>query len=366
MAYLTEPIPGGVAPMPPLTWNTFEEYVNTTVSHFQRVFNNDTLKPGQFSTRDLCTNSYGMRHDMAMPFEIAEHDVVDYLIRMPAAMFFGQGMRTFAVNFLTSNATRRMEFQPWQWCQHDLVLTIPIGDFAFGLKKPNLMNTPSGGPRVLWKSYYRHYRVLLSNLQRIGIAPEYVRYQIVVGEPTYAILCDPIVAFGMALDTWLGVAYRALAIIGVTQFQDVWLYISGCMYMSQCVRQDDRDDILPNYRFVYVCFGFLSKRIFSSVVKWRRWEASFAPVDPALLSICAYLYSGPLLSVMGSTRLVSLFYQLWGIFLPPDRRDQAVEGITATIAVSVLMCLLPLLFPLTLLSTTNNMETAQIQSVALL
>ncbi|CAK4488231.1 unnamed protein product [Aphanomyces euteiches] len=256
MAYLTEPIPGGVAPMPPLTWNTFEEYVNTTVSHFQRVFNNDTLKPGQFSTRDLCTNSYGMRHDMAMPFEIAEHDV------------------------------------------------------------------------VLWKSYYRHYRVLLSNLQRIGIAPEYVRYQIVVGEPTYAILCDPIVAFGMALDTWLGVAYRALAIIGVTQFQDVWLYISGCMYMSQCVRQDDRDDILPNYRFVYVCFGFLSKRIFSSVVKWRRWEASFAPVDPALLSICAYLYSGPLLSVMGSTRLVSLFYQLWGIFLPPDRRDQAVEGIT--------------------------------------
>ncbi|CAK4296883.1 unnamed protein product [Aphanomyces euteiches] len=135
MAYLTEPIPGGVAPMPPLTWNTFEEYVNTTVSHFQRVFNNDTLKPGQFSTRDLCTNSYGMRHDMAMPFEIAEHDVVDYLIRMPAAMFFGQGMRTFAVNFLTSNATRRMEFQPWQWCQHDLVLTIPIGDFCVWIEE---------------------------------------------------------------------------------------------------------------------------------------------------------------------------------------------------------------------------------------
>ncbi|KAG9400922.1 hypothetical protein AC1031_009644 [Aphanomyces cochlioides] len=131
-----------------------------------------------------------------------------------------------------------MELQPWQ---HDIMLTIPIGDFCIWIEETKLHEYTVWGaattfetPKsiwvnlmtgyvlyVLWKSYYRHYRVLLSNLQRIGIAPEYVRYQIVVGDPTYAILCDPIVAFDMALDTWLGVAYCALAIIGVTQFQEV-------------------------------------------------------------------------------------------------------------------------------------------------
>ncbi|CAK4076346.1 unnamed protein product [Aphanomyces euteiches] len=150
-----------------------------------------------------------------------------------------------------------------------------------------------------------------ANLQSVGIAPKYVRYQIVVGDPAYAILSDPIVSITMSIDMRISALYTSLAIVRITQFKDAWLCVTGCMYMSRCV-----------------CFAYLFMRIFSSVIKWRRWEASFAPVDPGLLAITAYIYSGLAISVLGRTRLVWLFYQLWDLFLPYELRDQAFEGIS--------------------------------------
>ncbi|KAH9140696.1 hypothetical protein AeRB84_015086 [Aphanomyces euteiches] len=138
---------------------------------------------------------------------------------------------------------------------------------------------------LLWTRYYRHYCVLFGNLRGVGISPEYVRYQIVVGDPAYAILRS---------------MYTALAITRLTQFHDVWLYITGCMYLAR-----------------YVSFSYLFMRIFSLVVKWQRWETTFSPADPGFLAIAAYIYSGPIMSVFGCTAVhvwFGYFINSWTYF----------------------------------------------------
>ncbi|CAK5213578.1 unnamed protein product, partial [Aphanomyces euteiches] len=74
---------------------------------------------------------------------------------------------------------------------------------------------------ILWNRYYRHYIPLLSNLKHLGLTPDNVRYEIVVGDPAYAILSNPIVTFGMVVDNWWGMGYVTLALIRASQFQDM-------------------------------------------------------------------------------------------------------------------------------------------------
>ncbi|CAK4717942.1 unnamed protein product [Aphanomyces euteiches] len=87
--------------------------------------------------------------------------------------------------------------------------------------------------RILWKHYYVHYIVLLSNLREFGIASKYTRYDIVVGDPAYSILSDPFMSFAMVVDIWWNIDYISLALMRVMQCQDFWLYMWGCMYLSR-------------------------------------------------------------------------------------------------------------------------------------
>ncbi|CAK4302233.1 unnamed protein product, partial [Aphanomyces euteiches] len=164
---------------------------------------------------------------------------------------------------------------------------------------------------LLWTRYYCHYKTLLSNLRQLGFSPEYIRYEVVVGDPAYAILSDPVVSLPMVLDIWIGSGHVTLSLIRVTQFHDVSMYISGCMYLS---------------RFVW--FTYLGMRALSSLIKWRRWEASYAPVDPAFLAICTYLYNGPGMTLFCTTKMVLMFYDMALHFQPAYLENQAIEGIS--------------------------------------
>ncbi|CAK4632772.1 unnamed protein product [Aphanomyces euteiches] len=99
----------------------------------------------------------------------------------------------------------------------------------------------------------------------------------------------------MVVDIYGGAGYVTLGLKRVTQFQDLLLYASGCVYMSRY---------------------------------WRRWEATYADVDPAFLSISAYIYSGPIISILGTTPIMWLFYQMWSIFVPSALENEAIEAIT--------------------------------------
>ncbi|KAH9144022.1 hypothetical protein AeRB84_012006 [Aphanomyces euteiches] len=267
------------------------------------------------SRRDTATTTFGIRRNLTIPYSVSEDKAFRLLIDMPAAVFYGSGVRTYVLTFFTANETTRNQMRPWQICQHERYMGMAWLEFCLWIEETaptqytawGVTYINEGHPsmwfkftfrcilsmyvvRVLWKRYYRHCIVLLSNLRHVGIAQRYIRYEIVVGDPAFANLSDPLVSFCMV----------------------VW-------------------------------FAYLGLRIMSFVVKRRRWESLFAPMDPGLLAIDAYIYAGPIISVLGTTKMAWIFYFMWPFFLPPEMSEQAVEAITVVSFVSVLMMTLPVI-----------------------
>ncbi|KAG9400897.1 hypothetical protein AC1031_009621 [Aphanomyces cochlioides] len=353
MAYLSEPPPGRNRSNNFPAWNSFEDYVNGTTTFLQTLYNNETMEINTVGRRDIPTNSFVIRYTMTLPFEIPNRNAFDYYIRMPGAGLYSNGVRAFATNFLTSNETKRNELQPWRMCQHERLLSFTYGEICLWIvKDPEPTQYTVWGAAmihesaatcwtkfilrcllsiyvcyVLWTRYYCHYIPLLSNLQRLGVKPEYVRYEIVVGDPLYTILCDPLVVTAIIIDNVWGTGYIILGIMRVSQFHDIWLYVSGCMFLARCI-----------------WLSYLGMQIFSFAVKRRQWEAWYAPVDPGFLAIATYIQSGPYMSLLMSTPLVWIFYTAGCFFQPASHDNEAVEAVTATLVVAFLAATLPIPF----------------------
>ncbi|KAH9147034.1 hypothetical protein AeRB84_009250 [Aphanomyces euteiches] len=159
--------------------------------------------------------------------------------------------------------------KPWRICQHQCLVGINFGEFCFWLDE---VVQDSNSPRyevwaviypfqtpelswfkfifrsvvstyvlyVFWTRYYRHYGPLLHNLRTLGFGSEYMHYQVVLGDPGYAILIDPFVSFAMVVDIWCGALYVTMAAFRVSQFQDMLAYAVGCLYLSRTVRKISR------------------------------------------------------------------------------------------------------------------------------
>ncbi|CAK4676942.1 unnamed protein product [Aphanomyces euteiches] len=251
--------------------------------------------------------------------------------------------------------------KPWRICQHQCLVGISFGEFCFWLDEVVDSVQDSNSPRyevwvaiypletpqlswfkfifrsvvstyvlrVFWTRYYRQFGPLLHNLRTIGFGSEYMHYDVVLGDPAYAILIDPFVSFAMFVDIWCGAPYLGMATIRVSQFQDMLSYALGCMYFSRTV-----------------WFAYLCMRGLSAVVKWRRWEASFAPVDPGFLAICAYVYGGPMTSAIVFSPMVRLTRKSFSYFLPSALHGQAIESSLITIFFTLAMAQLPLVYSL--------------------
>ncbi|KAH9164479.1 hypothetical protein LEN26_000001 [Aphanomyces euteiches] len=326
MAYLTEHRPGAVFKPPPL-WNSFDEYVNVTTTFLREIYNNDIMDVSTISRRDIASNSFGMRHAMTILSDISEDDGFDYLVQMPFSCYYGHGMRTFVRAFLMSNESSRNRTTSWQLCQHQLLLGMTFADFCLWFQHVDSNHYTAWGACIVTESTLSSWIKFIFRWMLSGCVFYLIwtfRYEVVVGDPVYAILSVPWVSIAMIADIFWSSGTAFLALMQVTQFRDAWLYISGCLYLSR-----------------YVWFAYLGMRVFSSLVKWREWEPHFAPVDPGFLAICAYLYCGPILSVLGRTRAVWLFHQMWSLLVPDLMRDQAVEIISASLLVSVLFACIP-------------------------
>ncbi|KAG9400892.1 hypothetical protein AC1031_009614 [Aphanomyces cochlioides] len=290
-----------------LLWPTF-----LSLAYLQQLYNDNTMDESLVSRRDIATNTSVIRFNMSLPFVVSRHDAFDYYIRIPVSPFFSSGVRDFMTDFLTANKTSRNQMHPWQFCQHNRILTMTYSELCIWMVEQSeseqytvwwaasQLESPTTSwikfayrwlissyiIYLLWRRYYCYYIPLLSNLQHIGLAADYVRYEIVLGDPAYAILSDPVVSLAMAVDLWWGMGYMILAIIGVAHYHNFWLYVNGCIYLSR-----------------YVWLSYLGMQLLSAIVKWRRWENWYAQVDPAFLAISAYLYSGPIMSLLCSTRI---------------------------------------------------------------
>ena len=275
MAYFSEPRPGEVNVNFMPQWNTFDEFVNVTTAYFSQIYNNQTMGAGRVSRRDTAYNMFGIRSDLEIPYEVSEDDIFGLLVKMPctctsadslvmetvAAIIYGHGVREdYTTRFFTSNETTRNQMRPWQICQHDHIMRMTLVEFCLWIEETGPTQYSAWRVsyinegheimwfkctyrcvlslyvmHILWRRYYRHYIVLLSNLREFGIAPKYVRYEVVIDDPAYTILSDPLVSFAMVVDIWWNIDYVSLALMRVTQFQDLWLYIWGCMYLSRYV-----------------------------------------------------------------------------------------------------------------------------------
>ncbi|KAF0726222.1 hypothetical protein Ae201684_015498 [Aphanomyces euteiches] len=185
--------------------------------------------------------------------------------------------------------------------------------------------------RVLWRRYYHHYFPLLHALEEIGIDAKFSRYAVIAGDPTYMILSDPRVAAVMVADLMSTPAYVCWSVLRVIQFNDLTAFSLGCLYSTRFVWQ-----------------GYLVMRGVSYLTKRRRWEAKFAPIDPGMLGFVAFLYGGPLFTLIGNTSLIAIFHFTWGFFLPSALEMEAIEAISGMIAGALLMQLFPLCFSLAL------------------
>ncbi|KAG9400896.1 hypothetical protein AC1031_009622 [Aphanomyces cochlioides] len=334
-AYLTEPRPGGVEASNFPSWDSFDEYVNGTATFLQRIYNNMTVDVYSISAHDIATNSFALRYSMILPSEVPSNKAFGYYIRMPGAALYSNGVREFVTNFLASNETLRNEMQPWRMCQHERLMSFTYGELCLWIlsdTEPNqyivwgaaiVRESPESCwakfayrcfvasylSYVLWTRYYRHYIPLLTNLRHLGLDPKYDRYEIVVGDPLYAILSEPVLVFLTALDGLWGTGYIILAIMRVTQFHDAWVYVCGCMYLA---------------RFIWV--SYYGAQVLSFVAKRRRWEKFYAAIDPAFIAIATYFQCGPLMTLMCSTPIVWTFYTFGCFFQSAELDNQAVES----------------------------------------
>ncbi|KAH9103126.1 hypothetical protein LEN26_012165 [Aphanomyces euteiches] len=104
MAYLNEPRPGQTTDQHLPQWNSFDESVRTTASFLQRVHSNLSRNQSLFQ-RDLATNTFAMHRDLTIPSSIHVHNTFEYIVQMPFAIYYGDGMQTYVAKLASTRET---------------------------------------------------------------------------------------------------------------------------------------------------------------------------------------------------------------------------------------------------------------------
>ncbi|KAH9186661.1 hypothetical protein AeNC1_011362, partial [Aphanomyces euteiches] len=321
-------------------WNSFQEYTNVMSAFFESVFHNKTSSESSddvITLFDASSNTFAMRYIVDIPYSIPHDQVQDYLLLLPGITSFGTGMELYLTTFLTSNTSSRAATKPWHICEHEIEQVDSFDESSprynvwaaiYSLETPQLCwfkfifrwLVAIYVLHVLWTRYYTHCRVLLSNLRCVGLGPEIVHYRVIFGDPAYVILTDPIVSVAIFVDIWYSMPYTIAAGMRVSQFSDLWSYALGCMYLSRTV-----------------WFAYLGMRGLSSFIKWRRWESSFAPVDPTFLALISYISGGPMTSFITKTPAAWAFRRTLTVLLTESEKEEAVEGILGVLIYTVMM-----------------------------
>ncbi|KAH9094966.1 hypothetical protein LEN26_017994 [Aphanomyces euteiches] len=315
LAYITEPLPWSIPRQTFGYWDSFQEFNVGTFSNLEIVYQQHIL-PGNYPITfyDSSHAMFFLRFDKILPSNIPSEDALSLLVRFPGAILYGNGMSNFVDTFLSQNVSERNGRADLFQCEYVRYFGFPLDDtciWIIPLAEPNEYSVFYG--KVIWenftwcwfklifrcllttyiafvlyKRYYAHYKSLVVDLETIGVDSKFNQYEIIVGDPTCLILSDPFVTFIMLVDGWFGGAYIGMSIVRVSQFEDLWAFALGCFYTS---------------RFVWV--GFFAMKLLSVFVKRYQLEATFAPVDPGLMSLTATLYAGPIFSLVGQTKFMN-------------------------------------------------------------
>ncbi|CAK4795157.1 unnamed protein product, partial [Aphanomyces euteiches] len=340
-AYLTEPLPWSVPERTLTTWDSFDAFNNATFSYLASLYNSHTMPDATNVCRfDSATITFVARHVLELPVtSVPSTSSMTYLVQIPGAMFFSPGLLQFVSTFLSANATTRRTSRLSQ-CQRNYYFGVVSSDSCIWLDPLPVVESSSkdlymayygtyvweGASwswfkvtfrclltiyilTVLWRRYCSHYQSLLVGLREIGLGDQYSRYEVIVGDPTYLILSNPLVSLVMVVDIVLGPAYITWSILRV------WC-------------------------------GYLAMRILSYAVHLRGWESKFTPIDPGVLGLGAFLYGGPVMTLFGSTSLMVLFHATWKLFLPSEPHIDTIEIAAGMVTGFFVMAGLPVVYSL--------------------
>ncbi|KAH9110810.1 hypothetical protein LEN26_013623 [Aphanomyces euteiches] len=342
-AYLTEIMPWSLPERHVQVWDSFDVFNNATFKYLHEHLNGQTMSNSSDLHFDSSTNTYAMRRRLEFPLEAVPTALQSsYLIRFQAAMFFGRGIQGFVNDFLSQDASARHKSRLYR-CQRGYYFGAVSNDACLWLE-PVLNGTASDEyevyygilvwesvvwswcklafrclltlfiMRVMWQRYCRHYFPLLRGLEEIGIDAKFSRYEVIVGDPTYLILSDPLVGLVMLTDTLVAPAYVSWSLLRISQYKDIPALALGLFYFTR-----------------QVWCGYFVMRILSYVAKARQWENKFAPVDPGALGIGFFLFAGPLISLTANTPMMKTYSIMWTWLLPSALEFQGIEGATGVI-----------------------------------
>ncbi|KAF0713063.1 Aste57867_4539 [Aphanomyces stellatus] len=328
--YVGEALPWTIAPLPAsyvLAANGDASDVDATFTHlFQPLARSDPSTQNALLQNDWV---YVLRYTLAMPPDGITRNTV--LHHFPGVAFYGHSFWRVAYAFVTQNASARASFPPVRQCQLGRMVGLPFATYCLWIEPDNATNSfrvQFGGTKwetpvytwvkflarlvlggyighQLWTQYYRHYQPLVLNLKSIGLndadaSSMYTKYVIQIGDPTYLVLNNPVVAVLVILDMYLGMATMGFNSIRSSQMKDVWQFSLGCFYGSRAMWS-----------------SFLVLRCATSFVKRHRWEEWMEPVDPGVLSIVVVFYAGPIFYMFCDSFFVT-FTQLLCTMLASD------------------------------------------------
>ncbi|KAH9115220.1 hypothetical protein AeMF1_010737 [Aphanomyces euteiches] len=343
-AYSTEPLPWSVLPTNFTTWDTHEAFTNATYAYFQQYHNFDSMDTDTVVHFDSASSTYIYRKRLVLPWTaVSNTSMSSYLIRFPGAMFYSSRSRQFVLTLLGQDSIERRKFDSLFECQRyyyygfpsadgciwmeplpveshdDDVYMVYFGTFVFEsalwcwFKLSFRCLLMLYNLSVLCRRYCRSYRPLFQGQREIGLGNQYCR-------PTRR-SCH-----GHRYDARSSL-YRMVHRAGL---HDLSAFFLGCFYSSR-----------------YVWCGYLAMRCTSYMARWRGWEAKFSPIDPGMLAIAAYLYGGPVMSLIGNTSMLLVFHDTWDIFLPAQLKGNNIDGAGGVLIGTAIVASLPVVYSFT-------------------
>ncbi|KAH9116548.1 hypothetical protein AeMF1_009532 [Aphanomyces euteiches] len=330
-AYFTEPFPWASPPPIRDTWGDFGHYNYWTFAYLEHIYNAETWSNDLLMAFNVTTSTYATRTTMTFSPNANLADTINHFVGFPGAVSYGSGICSFITKFIQHVDSRSTRFQ----CQRALYFGVPSSDSCLWFESTKDDNVYMvyyatillDGPILswskftircslsiyitwtLWRRYYSTFESLKVNLRDIGVAKDYVGYEIYPGDATCLIVSDPFVSLIFVIDLWLAVPYTSLSILRICQFEHVGFYLLGCMYMARTG-----------------WIGYFGMKCASMIVKKIKWESSFTPIDPGLMAIAASLNSGPMATLYGMTSLSGMFQVAGELFLPPELKGQAIDA----------------------------------------
>ncbi|CAK4615538.1 unnamed protein product [Aphanomyces euteiches] len=368
-AYLSESFPWQVAQRTNWTvFPSFEEYNSETSRILQAYYTKEYFAhKGKFYL-DRSNATTLMHWSMSIPRNVSPAALASILIRLPGAFFYGDGLRNALAAFvleisLSSSSSLAKPPVVYSRCQHVRFVDLPLAEQCVWLVPDTAATIETASIQVavyqtmlnwqnkvfLWaklvfrlgltavvcramaRQYYCHYIVLVANFLATGLRDKSIHaLEIYVGDPTPVILSNTWISLAFVVDFWLSASAVGESLLAISQHEDLWAFHLAILYTSRSV-----------------WFAYFFMRLCTYAIKKYRLEESVVPLDPTMVAVASIVYTAPLMVINTTTALMHMEYALWSVAVTAEERDEAIDVLPVTAAVTIMLGALPLLFSVT-------------------